>query len=156
MDAEETVYWIERRSAAVAEWSSRTMGKKDCWDTDRKGEMSELNPRGPNVHTTATGPSSVQAKRILDLKNDDNPNPSHNTRYTKTKERPAGIQQSTNAEMRMTRARYSEELLSTQRCGGNDQHSEGKDQQPHDKPDEGATLVNDTGGRPVRKKTPSI
>ena len=49
MDAEDTVDWIEQHSVAVAEWSSRTMGKKDCWDTDRKGEMSELNPRGPNV-----------------------------------------------------------------------------------------------------------
>ena len=30
MDADETVDWIERRSAAVAEWSSRTMGMKEC------------------------------------------------------------------------------------------------------------------------------
>ena len=120
--------------------------------------MLELKPRGPNVNTSATEPSGVQPRRILDIKNKEKGESPlmANTRYTKTKERPAGIQQSTNAEMRMTRARYSEELLSTQRCGGNDQHSEGKDQQPHDKPDEGATLVNDTGGRPVRKKTPSI
>ena len=76
-----------------------------------------MKPRGPNVNTTATEPSGVQARRILDLKNEDKGESPlmANTRYTKTKERPAGIQQSTNAEM--IRARYSEELLSNQRCG---------------------------------------
>ena len=92
----------------------------------------------------------MQAKRMFDLKNEDKANPytSHNTRYTKTKERPAMIQQSMNAEIRMTRARYNEGLLSTQRCGGDEQHGEGKDHQPHDKPDKEAALVDDTGVGP--------
>ena len=46
MDAEDTVDWIEQRSAAVAEWSTRTMGKKERWETDRAGETSELGPMG--------------------------------------------------------------------------------------------------------------
>ena len=90
MDADETVDWIERRSAAVAEWSSRTRGMKECWDTDRTGEMSELKPGGPNVNTTATEPSGMQARRILNLKNEDkgeslpaaNSYPSQHPRYT--------------------------------------------------------------------------
>ena len=103
MDAEETVDWIEWCSAAVAEWNSRKMGKKNCLETDRTRDL--------------------QARRILDLKNEDkgespllaNLDPSHNTRYTKTKERPVGIQQTTNAKM------------------------------THDKHDEGAALVNNRG-----------
>jgi hypothetical protein len=71
MDAEETVDWFEQRSAAVAEWSSRTLGKKERWETDRTGETSVLEPRGSDAFTTTIEPSSVQARRILDLKNED-------------------------------------------------------------------------------------
>ena len=56
----------------------------------------------------------------------------------------------------MTRARYSEELCSNQKCGGDHQHVEERGHQPHDKPDEEAALVSHIGGRPVKKKTPSI
>ena len=165
MDAEETVDWFEQRSAAVAEWSSRTLGKKERWETDRTGETSVLEPRGSDAFTTTIEPSSVQVRRILDLKNEDkgesppkaNSYPSHNPRYTKTKERPVRIQQPMNAEMMMTRARdrdtrtpSSEGKFSAQICGDDDQHGGGKDHQPHDKPDGGAALVDDTGVLPVR------
>ena len=49
MDAEGTVDWIERCSAAVADWASRTMGQKERWDIDGIGEMSELKPGGLNA-----------------------------------------------------------------------------------------------------------
>ena len=81
------------------------MCHKEHWDTD-----------GPNAK--ATEPGRGQERRILNLKNEDkgespmmaNPYPSHNSGYTKTKECPVQIQQSKNDGMRMTRARYSEEL----------------------------------------------
>jgi hypothetical protein len=55
--------------------------------------MSDLRPGGSNAK--ASEPGSVQARRILYLKNEDkeespllaNLYPSHNTGYTKTKER---------------------------------------------------------------------
>ena len=90
------------------------MCHKEHWDTD-----------GPNAKATDRG----QERRILDLKNEDkgespmmaNPYPSHKSRYAKTKECPVKIQQSKNNGMRMTRARYSEELLLGQKGGGNNQ-----------------------------------
>ena len=56
---------------------------------------------------------------MLDPKNEDKGespmmailHPSHNTRYTKTKEQPVKIQQSKNDGTRMTRARYSGEFF---------------------------------------------
>jgi hypothetical protein len=62
------------------------------------GVTSEANPRRSNAKATELGRG--QARRILDLKNEDKgesllmakPYPSHNTGYTKTKERPAKIQ----------------------------------------------------------------
>ena len=93
MDAEETVDCIEQRSAAVAEWSTRTMAKTEGWETDRTVETSDLEPMGSDVSTTAIEPCSVQARRILDLKNEDKGEsslkaksyPSHHPRHTMTK-----------------------------------------------------------------------
>jgi hypothetical protein len=42
-------------------------------------------------------------------------------------------------------------LFPDQSYGGDDQHDEGKDHQPHDRPDVEAVLVVDTRVRPVRK-----
>ena len=121
---------------------------------------------GPDVSTTAIEPSIVKARRILDLKNKDkgesplkaSSHPAHHPRYTKTKERPARIHESemiiTRAMDRYTRAPNGKGMLSVQSRGGDDQHGEGKDHQPHGKPVEGAALVDDKGGRPVRKTTP--
>ena len=64
------------------------------------------------------------------------------------------IQQSNNDGMRMTRD--SEELLFDQKGGGDHQHVEERGNNSHDKPDEKTAWVSDTGGRPSRKKTPSI
>ena len=113
MDTEETRDWIEQCSAAVAMWSTRIVGKKEQWEINRAGETSELAPMGPDVSTTAIEPSSVQARRTLDLKNKEkgeslltaNSYPSHHPRYAKTKERPTRIRQSMGTEMMMTRAR---------------------------------------------------
>ena len=98
---------------------------------------------------------------MLDPKNEDKGespmmailHPSHNTRYTKTKEQPVKIQ---NDGTRMTRARYSGELLPDQKCGGDHQHLEERGHQTHGKPDEETARISGIGGRPIRKKTPSI
>ena len=100
--------------------------------------MSELKPGGSNAK--ATEPGSVQARNIIYLKNEDK------------EERPAGIQQSKNAEIRMTRARYSEELRSNKKCCGDYQHIEERGHQPSEKHDKEAALVSNSGGRPVRKR----
>ena len=69
MDADETVDWIERRSAAVAEWAYRTMCQKEHWDTDGPGVTSEEKHGRPSAK--ATEPGRGKARRILDLKNED-------------------------------------------------------------------------------------
>jgi hypothetical protein len=69
MDAEETVDLIERRSAAVAEWASRTMCQKEHWDTDGPGATSGVKPGRSNAK--ATEPGRVLERRILDPKNED-------------------------------------------------------------------------------------
>ena len=50
----------------------------------------------------------------------------------------------------------NEGLFPVQSYGGDNHHCEGKDHQSHDRPDIGAALVNNTGVRLVRKKTPNI
>ena len=66
------------------------------------------------------------------------------------------IQQSKNDGMRMTRARYSEELFVEQKGGGDHQHVEERGHHSHDKADEETPRISDIRGRPIRKKTPSI
>ena len=56
------------------------------------------------------------------------------------------IQQSKNDGMRMTRARYSEELFFEQKGGGDHQHVEERGHYPHDEPDEKTARVSDLGG----------
>jgi hypothetical protein len=36
MDAKEIEDWIKRRSTAVADWASRTIGQKECWDNSEQ------------------------------------------------------------------------------------------------------------------------
>ena len=63
---------------------------------------------------------------------------------------------SKNDDIRMTRARYSEELLFNQKGGGDHQHVEERGHHSHDKADEETPRISDIRGRPIRKKTPSI
>ena len=53
MDAEGTENWIEQRSAAVAEWSTMKMGKKDRWEIEKAGEKTKLEPLESDVSTEA-------------------------------------------------------------------------------------------------------
>jgi hypothetical protein len=151
--SEETENWIEQRSPAVEEWSTRNMGKKERLEIDKAGETSNLETLGSDVSTEASEPGSVQARRTLDLKNEDkeesllaaNSYPSHHHRYTKTKERMKRIEQFMMTKLdRDIKVPNNGGLLPDQSCDGDDQHGEGKDHQPHDRPDMEAALVIDT------------
>ena len=93
MDAEETENWVEQRSTAVAEWSTRKTGRKERWEVDRVGEMSKLEPSKLYITAEAIEPGGEQLGGTLNLKSEEkggylpatNSSPSYHPRYPKPK-----------------------------------------------------------------------